>query len=495
MRRDSFVRLLRARQEAEGTGGGGGAKDGIGGEKDSPDTKRKHSVRDVFGRFVPSPPDKGARDQKKKQRQAPPPPPPPPVTTSRGRVVRRRLDIATGAGGGSADIAAAAAAAESTADADRTGSHLTSSQPSLYTDPLSYADHPRLISADPAPQIGPGWTLVVVGRPGYDDPDRDAKKRRGGRFDRYYFAPGGRRFRNMAEVNKYRHDMAVEHGVVVADNVPRPQRASSRVQRLQEEAKVEEERRAKEEERLELEAEAAAVYGYDEEYEEEEDGYDEKKPASAADGCATCQHFPFCSQVSPTSTSSAGKKKKATASSSPFLSDDSVIWVPTTRAQWDDCVDEMTSVCYSAVLRKHQQEQLRLEREEGGGSAGGVSGASASGTGAKADGKGKPKGKGKAKAPLKPLSRDYIRDRIDIDDPMRGYQIRHKTGGWLQGFVLATTFTTWTHYFKWDSTHPTAGIRGSAIAKAAASAGMVGMDFDGALSSQLEDHIAELQNC
>lgn len=52
----------------------------------------------------------------------------------------------------------------------------------------------------------------------------------------------------------------------------------------------------------------------------------------------------------------------------------------------------------------------------------------------------------------------YIRDRIDIDDPLRGFQIRHKVGGWLQGFILTTTFTTWTRFFRWDSRHPKSGM-------------------------------------
>ena len=486
-RRDSFVSLLQAKQQQQQAGGDGvGGGSGMGGDG-TPSPQKRHAVRDHFGRFIRSPPGSA----KAKAASKPVSPPPPPVTTSSGRVVKRRLDFAAAAAvdGGSAGTAGAAAitaagtteastATTASDDNDRTGSLLTTQQPS-YSDPLSYADHPRLISNEPAPQIGPGWTLIVVGRPGYDDPNRDSKKR-GGRFDRYYFSPEGRRFKNIAEVNKYKHDMEMEHGVVVAGNVARPLRVSSRVKRLQEEAKEEEERRAKEEERMELEAEAAAMLGVEvgdipDEAISHQDDYDKKTGAGAgADGCGTCQHFPFCSHAPP----SPGKKKSGSsggATSDPFLDDESVIWVPTTRSQWDDCVDEMTSVCYSAVLRKHQQEQVRLEMEGGAAAAAG----GATGSGAK-------DGKGKTKPPLKPLSRDYIRDRIDIDDPIRGYQIRHKTGGWLQGFVLTTTFTTWTHYFKWDSTHPTAGLRGSTFAKAAASAGMVGVDFDGSLSSQLE---------
>jgi hypothetical protein len=73
-----------------------------------------------------------------------------------------------------------------------------------------------------------------------------------------------------------------------------------------------------------------------------------------------------------------------------------VVWIPSKRNQWDDSVSEMTAVCTSASLRKHDST--------------------------------------KQQPILPPLSRDYIRDRIDIGDPLNG--------GWLQGFYLWTTFTT-----------------------------------------------------
>ena len=43
----------------------------------------------------------------------------------------------------------------------------------------------------------------------------------------------------------------------------------------------------------------------------------------------------------------------------------------------------------------------------------------------------------------KPLSQDYIADRVMIDDPLCGYMIRTERSGWLQGFIIRTTFTTW----------------------------------------------------
>jgi GNAT superfamily N-acetyltransferase len=51
----------------------------------------------------------------------------------------------------------------------------------------------------------------------------------------------------------------------------------------------------------------------------------------------------------------------------------------------------------------------------------------------------------------KPLSLEYIADRFDLDDPLRGYTVRSSVEGWLQGFVTVTDFTTWQSYFRWDS--------------------------------------------
>lgn len=63
----------------------------------------------------------------------------------------------------------------------------------------------------------------------------------------------------------------------------------------------------------------------------------------------------------------------------------------------------------------------------------------------------------------KPLSLEYIADRLDIDDPMFGFIVRTNTGGgqhWkrgmLQGFVTVTTFTNWQKTFRWDSLHDSA---------------------------------------
>ena len=120
---------------------------------------------------------------------------------------------------------------------------------------------------------------------------------------------------------------------------------------------------------------------------------------------------------------------------------DSIVWVPKNRDEWDECAPELAGLCASAGQRRARA----LKRN--------------------------------SPAPL-PLI--YIRDRLDIDDPLRGFQIRHKTGGWLQGFILTTTFTTWTHYFRWDSKHPKSGMTASP------SPGQKNKWDDGSLSTELE---------
>jgi hypothetical protein len=61
----------------------------------------------------------------------------------------------------------------------------------------------------------------------------------------------------------------------------------------------------------------------------------------------------------------------------------------------------------------------------------------------------------------KPLSLEYLADRLDIDDPCFGYLVRtnelsgrhdkHWKKGMLQGFITVTTFTNWQRTFRWDS--------------------------------------------
>jgi hypothetical protein len=70
----------------------------------------------------------------------------------------------------------------------------------------------------------------------------------------------------------------------------------------------------------------------------------------------------------------------------------------------------------------------------------------------------------------KPLSLEYMADRLDVDDPCFGFMVRTKTvpsdypidqmeyfhDGMLQGFITVTTFTNWQKSFRWDSTHNSA---------------------------------------
>ena len=81
----------------------------------------------------------------------------------------------------------------------------------------------------------------------------------------------------------------------------------------------------------------------------------------------------------------------------------------------------------------------------------------------------------------------YIADRLDTDDPLSGYCVRHRDTGWLQGFVTFTTFTSWTHWFQWDSCAAEARI--AALPGAIRDWGLLeerSIDWGGELSAQLE---------
>jgi hypothetical protein len=143
----------------------------------------------------------------------------------------------------------------------------------------------------------------------------------------------------------------------------------------------------------------------------------------------------------------------ALATNTPFLENSSVIWIPSKRSEWEDTVSEMTAVCTSGALRRHVMTQGRAST---------------------------------SKPFHAPLSRDYIRDRVDIDDPLLGYQLRHKEGGWLQGFVMFTNFTTWTHGFRWDSLHSKSGIPAFCNTTNSASMNPQFVDADGSLALELE---------
>jgi len=58
----------------------------------------------------------------------------------------------------------------------------------------------------------------------------------------------------------------------------------------------------------------------------------------------------------------------------------------------------------------------------------------------------------------KPLSLEYMADRLDLDDPLHGYVVRTSKEAWLQGFITISTFTTWQRWFRWDSLMDEAGV-------------------------------------
>lgn len=79
-----------------------------------------------------------------------------------------------------------------------------------------------------------------------------------------------------------------------------------------------------------------------------------------------------------------------------------------------------------------------------------------------------------------PVARDFIEQRADIDEPQRGYLVRVRDTGRLQGFIWATTFTHWVHYFRWDSLATPSGLR-----RPGAGDGRV-LDADGSLAEALQ---------
>ncbi|GMI06570.1 hypothetical protein TrRE_jg12114, partial [Triparma retinervis] len=122
----------------------------------------------------------------------------------------------------------------------------------------------------------------------------------------------------------------------------------------------------------------------------------------------------------------------------------SQIWYPSTREEWDDCVSEMTALCSQAAYRLA------------------VSSLSPSVS--------------------PPLASLYIRERCDIDEPLRGLQVREGGTGYLQGFAMWTTFTTWTPYFRWESGHPKSGMKGQGGGKGQR------WDVENVLGAALEAH-------
>ena len=62
--------------------------------------------------------------------------------------------------------------------------------------------------------------------------------------------------------------------------------------------------------------------------------------------------------------------------------------------------------------------------------------------------------------------------------------VRSRKEGWLQGFIITTTFTTWQRWFRWDSLAHCAGIVDRNGDRRAKTAHRV-VDADGSLSNEL----------
>ncbi|GMH68001.1 hypothetical protein TrST_g4199 [Triparma strigata] len=58
----------------------------------------------------------------------------------------------------------------------------------------------------------------------------------------------------------------------------------------------------------------------------------------------------------------------------------------------------------------------------------------------------------------KPLSDDYIKERLELDDPLFGFTVRDKPSKEMQGFIVTTNFTVWRESFRFDTNIPQAGI-------------------------------------
>jgi hypothetical protein len=113
----------------------------------------------------------------------------------------------------------------------------------------------------------------------------------------------------------------------------------------------------------------------------------------------------------------------------------------------------------------------------------------------------------KKKSASKPLSIEYIFDRIDTDDPMWGYMVRTDTPmsatgrasslkaspqwrrGMLQGFISVTTFTTWKSSFRFDSLHDEAWSYDDVELEKEMNSGLRVYDKDGSLAQELESTV------
>ena len=148
-----------------------------------------------------------------------------------------------------------------------------------------------------------------------------------------------------------------------------------------------------------------------------------KKKGAPSQDCGLARRFSMPAMVQPPYQMSAVPRAQRDL-------EGSVIMQPSCREEWVHAMGELVLLCNEAVARAKRRASQngkppkRLRPGEGDGSGG------------------------------KPLSLEYIADRLDVDSPMHGYMVRTKEGNMLQGFVTTTNFTTWQRHFRWDSAHP-----------------------------------------
>lgn len=165
-----------------------------------------------------------------------------------------------------------------------------------------------------------------------------------------------------------------------------------------------------------------------------------------------------------------------------LLLQESVLWIPSSRQEWEECVSEMKAACTSAAFRRWSKGFINEFHNSISNNNFTNNSNSKHATIAANDLSSSPHSNTTMSSFQPPLSQSFIKDRIQIDDPLRGYQIRHAKGGWLQGFLVWTNFTVWTLDFQWNSNHPSSGLQHRDIE----SEGRFVTDDDGTLSTELQ---------
>jgi hypothetical protein len=123
------------------------------------------------------------------------------------------------------------------------------------------------------------------------------------------------------------------------------------------------------------------------------------------------------------------------------------------------------------------------------------------------NGKKKRGAKSKMKRPSKPLSLEYMADRLDVDDPIFGFVLRTNIPpserekhvsrdqlsrfqkGMMQGFITVTTFTNWQESFRWDSMHESATSYDEKDLCSMMQHGERQYDLNGTLSAELQNTV------